>query len=156
VKQEHRFVADPYRYLAPFIDTRRELFISLDGIAARRGVAGGHFTDPDVPDLWFYFVGSCKATLLEAKILGEDNKVLLGQAQLAAWRTGGPGADKPTAWVVTNEELSTFYYWSHDDFCHDRLDGSNSTQDYVPFRAPDTRASFSDIRELALHILGKA
>ena len=56
MKQESRFVAELYRYLAPFIDTARELYVSLDGMAARQGVLGGHFTDPDVPDLWFYLV----------------------------------------------------------------------------------------------------
>lgn len=156
MKQKHRFVADLYRYLAPFIDTTRELFLSLDGIAARRGVAGGHFTDPDVPDLWFYLVGSPRQTLLEAKILGKDNKVKLGRGQLAAWRTSGSGAHKPTAWVVANESLSTFHYWMHADFCKTCLDGSNSTQKYISFLAPNNQASFSDIKELALHIIKEA
>lgn len=153
MKQESRFVAELYRYLAPFIDTARELYVSLDGMAARRGVLGGHFTDPDVPDLWFYLAGSLNLTLIEAKILDEDNRVSVGRGQLTAWRTSGPGAHKPSAWVATDESLSSFCYWTHAAFCVERLDMSNSQQDYVSFRPPEARVQFPDIRQLALHML---
>jgi hypothetical protein len=153
LKQEHRFVADLYRYLAPFIDTSREMYLSLDGVAARRGVTGGHFVDPDVPDLWFYLAGAQNVTLLEAKIVGSDGIVLLGRGQLSAWRTGGQGAHKPTAWVGSNEEFSVFYFWLHTAFCTNRLDGSRSSQDNIPFRLPESTKQFPDIRQLALHVL---
>lgn len=156
MRQEHRFVADLYRYLAPFIDASRKLFLSLDGIAARRGVSDGHFTDPDVPDLWFYLAGSPSLTLLEAKVLGDDGRVLVGRGQLTAWRSNGHGDHKPTAWVGADESLSQFWYWTHAEFCQERLDASRSNREYISFSPPTAHWTFPDIQQLALHVLWQA
>lgn len=57
-KQEHRFVAELYRFLAPFVDVEAGVYLSLDGMAALRGVEAKIFEDSDVPDLWFTLVGT--------------------------------------------------------------------------------------------------
>src|SRR5436309_86774 len=49
VKQENHFVAELWRYLAPFIDTSSQSYLSLDGIAARKGVSDHVLADADVP-----------------------------------------------------------------------------------------------------------
>jgi hypothetical protein len=152
VKQESRFVADLYRYLAPFIDTDSPLYLSLDGIAARKAVSDSVFVDPDVPDLWFTLAGSSRLTLLEAKVLNADRSVTVNQGQLTAWRSTGSGQHKPTAWVAANEALTVFFYWTHTDFLA-RLDASTATAQYPKFRLPDVRAEFPEVRQLALHVL---
>src|SRR5438552_11675650 len=64
MKQEHRFVADLYRYIAPFIDTAEPIFLSLDGEAAKKGVSEKHFGDAGIPDMWFTLVGATMPTLI--------------------------------------------------------------------------------------------
>jgi len=76
----------------------------------------------------------------------------VGQAQLAAWRSTGPGKHKPTAWVAASEELSACYYWPHTAFLV-RLDCSKSAVDYPKLRMPDDRVEFPDVRGLVLHLL---
>lgn len=153
VKQESRFVAELYRYLAPFIDTSKALYLSLDGIAARKGVSDNLFADADVPDLWFTLAGSSEIALLEAKILGPDEAVTVNQGQLTAWRSSGSGQHKPTAWVAADEGLTAFYHWTHAAFLP-RLDASNATVQYPKLRIPEDRKEFPEVRQLALHILG--
>ncbi len=79
MKQEHRFVADLYHYLAPFIDSSKATYVSLDGEAAKKGVTEKLFNDSDVPDLWFHLVGVEKTILLEAKILNPDRTITVEQ-----------------------------------------------------------------------------
>jgi hypothetical protein len=67
MKQEQKLVAEVYRYLAPFIDTSRELYLSLDGQAPLVGVGRGHFVDGTIPGPWFTILGNTRATLIEAK-----------------------------------------------------------------------------------------
>jgi hypothetical protein len=155
MKQESRFVAELYRYLAPFIDTSSHLHLSLDGEAAKKGVSDRVFTDPDVPDLWFTLIGSTHPTLLEAKVLNAARRIIVNRRQLYAWRSSGPGQHKPTAWVATNEALKTFFYWKHSDFIP-QLDASGATSKYPTFKLPDVRAEFPDVRQLALHVLRNA
>ena len=152
MKQEHRFVADLYRYLSPFIDTSKELYLSLDGIAARRGVADKTFADADVPDLWFTIAGTARLILLEAKVLNRNRTVTVNRGQLSAWRTRGAGQHKPTAWVAADETLQTFYYWNHADFLP-RLDRTTATSRYPKLRMPDNCIEFSEVRQLALQVL---
>ena len=152
MKQESRFVAELYRYLAPFIDTSRPLYVSLDGIAARRGVSDNVFSDPDVPDLWFTLAGDPNLILLEAKVLNAGRRVTVNQAQLTAWRSTGSGKHKPGAWVAADEALTAFFYWSHVDFLA-RLDASNTTALYPRLQMPDSRIEFTEVRQLALHVL---
>ena len=59
MKQENRFVAQLFHYLAPFVDMERELFICVDGGAATHhaGLADAPLLDANVPDLWFAFCG---------------------------------------------------------------------------------------------------
>ncbi len=152
MKQEHRFVAELYRYLAPFVDTDHDVFLSLDGIAARSGVNAGVFIDPDVPDIWVRFVGSQSHTLLEAKVLNDNHTVTLVQGQLVAWRSNGNGSHRPSAWVATNRQFTLFYYWEHIAFAQN-LDRSRSQGDYPRIRIPDNRSEFDDLRQLALHVL---
>jgi hypothetical protein len=151
VRQESRFVAELYRYLAPFIDTRTPSYVSLDGIAARKGVVDNMFVDPDIPDLWFTLIGDPKPNLLEAKIL-TDRRVTVNQAQLSAWRSTGSGRYKPSAWVAADENLKTFFYWTHADFLA-RLDASRATTQFPRLRIPDSHTEFPEVRQLALHVL---
>jgi hypothetical protein len=152
MKQEFLFVAELYRYLVPFIDTDKPRYLSLDGIAARQGVPQGYFEDHDVPDLWFTLIGSRRPTLLEAKILNANRSVTVGQGQLSAWRSTGQGRHKPTAWVAADERLSDFYYWTHEAYLS-RLDVCASTVSFPKIRMPDVRFQFTDVRQLALHVL---
>ena len=155
MKQESRFVAELYRYLAPFIDATSPLYLSLDGIAAQKGVRDGEFIDPDVPDLWFTLAGSPRLTLLEAKVLHADRTVTVNQGQLTAWRSSGLGQHRPTAWVAADEPFRAFFFWTHADFLA-RLDASNATVPYPKFRLPDVRTEFTEVRQLALHVLRSA
>lgn len=152
MKQESRFVAELYRYLAPFIDTNSPFYLSLDGIAARKGVSDRVFADPDVPDLWFTFAGSRRLTLLEAKVLGADRSVTVTRGQLAAWRSIGSGQHKPTAWVATDEGFTVFFYWKHTEFLT-KLDASTEAAQYPKIKIPDVREEFPEVRQLALHVL---
>ena len=157
MKQEHRFVAELYRYLSPFVDSNEDIYLSLDGEAAKKGVSQKYFEDADVPDLWFTLIGHSSETLIEAKSLYSANSIKLGQGQLTAWKTGGAGKHKPSAWIAVAEgkELKPMYYWRHDAFLS-KLDTCQSTQDYPEIRLPDDKLVFDDIRVLALHILRTA
>lgn len=155
MKQEHRFVAELYRYLAPFVDTTHDVFLSLDGSATLRGVGAGVFTDTDVPDIWLRFIGNNSNTLLEAKVLNDNNTVTLTQGQLQSWRTGGNGAYIPNAWVAASRAFDTFSYWTHDAYLP-RLDRCRARSSQPKVRIPEDRESFEDVRGLALHILREA
>jgi hypothetical protein len=50
-KREHQFVAETYRHLAPFIDSSKGVYLSLDGEAAKQGVLQGIFQDACVRPL---------------------------------------------------------------------------------------------------------
>lgn len=152
MKQEHRFVAELYRYLSPFIDSNKPIYLSLDGIAASKGVQEKLFKDADVPDLWFYLIGASTVTQIEAKVVDHRGRVTLGQRQLNAWRTGGRGKHKPSAWIATDINFKLFYYWEHNHFLP-ALDACRSKQQYVHLRAPTNVFSCNDIRKLALRIL---
>ena len=152
MKQEHKFVAELFSYLRPFVATTSPVFISLDGEAAKKGVKLGHFCAPDVPDLWFTLVGCETPTLIEAKIFGGNRRMQLGRTQLHRWRTGGTSAHAPHGWVAANEELDQFLYWSHESFLP-KLDASKSTTRYASIGIPEDAIVFSSIQELALHVL---
>jgi hypothetical protein len=155
MRQEHRFVADLYRYLAPFIDPDKPIYLSLDGEAAKKGVREKVFDDGDVPDLWFTLVGNPTETLLEAKTLSETNRITLGGRQLAAWRSSGEGKHRPWAWVAASIDLRQLYFWEHEAFL-ESLDDCRSNAANCEFRLPETHVAFRDIRALALHILRNA
>lgn len=144
-------MAEIYRYLAPFIDTTQEIYLSLDGQAARTAVGAGRFTDPDIPDLWFTLLGAAAPSRIEAKVLDKGSALLM-QSQILAWRTNGPGAYKPEAWVGTNREFSEFYYWPHAAFAPS-LNRCQATRKTHILAAPKDRHVFSSVPELALHIL---
>ena len=154
MKQEHKFVAELYRYLAPFIDTNEHLFISLDGQAAIGGV-GGVFTDATIPDLWFTFIGKNIPVLIEAKTIDTDGRMLLMKSQLEAWRSNGVGAHKPEYWVAVNREFNVFYFWEQEEFLY-RLDNSRANTKTLTLLPPDNRIEFNNVSELALHILKQA
>ena len=83
MKQEHRLVAELYRFVAPFIDTKKDIFVSVDGgQAASRATKAGRFVDAALPDLWFTLIGADNRTLVEAKIIENEGKALLMQSQL--------------------------------------------------------------------------
>src|SRR5687767_179245 len=102
MKQENRFVAHLFHFLAPFVDMERDLFICVDGGAAKHhaGREGARLLDPNVPDLWFALSGKEKYIGIEAKVL-EQNSISIRRGQLQAWRTGGSGVYRPSFWAVT-------------------------------------------------------
>jgi hypothetical protein len=149
-KREHQFVAEIYRHLAPFIDSDKGVYLSLDGEAAKQGVRQGIFQDACVPDLWFTFVGALHPTLMEAKILS-GNQIKLQREQLVRWRSNGAGLHKPQGWIAADQTLGSFYYWDHALLCT-RLDASNGTTPQILI-TPPRMDPFDDIRKLALHII---
>jgi hypothetical protein len=151
MKQEHRLVAEVYRYLAPFIDAQRDIYLSLDGQAARTAVGAGRFTDPDIPDLWYTLVGEIAPSRIEAKIL-DNGAALLMRSQILAWRSSGPGAYKPQAWVAANREFREFYYWPHSSFVPS-LDRCSANRQTHILAAPKDRVVFGSIPELVLYLL---
>lgn len=155
MKQEHKLVAELYRYIAPFINTENDVYISLDGQAAMVGVNNGAFMDSTVPDLWFTFVGSITPTLVEAKTIDTNGRTLLMQSQLQAWRTNGSGAHKPMFWVAVNREFNHFYFWKHDDFLA-RLDNTRAAGNTVTLLPPEEREEFTSLSALALYLLRQA
>ena len=152
MKQEHKLVAELYRYLAPFIDTEHDVFISLDGQAAMTGVNKGTFLDSTVPDLWFTLVAATATTLVEAKTIDTNGRALLMQSQLQAWRSNGTGAHKPAFWVATNRAFDRFYFWSHAEFLP-ILDNTAATGNTVTLLPPKSKKEFLNVSALALHIL---
>jgi hypothetical protein len=154
MKQEHRLVAEFYRYVAPFIDTTKEIYLSLDGQAARTAVGSGRFVDPDIPDLWFTLIGATEPTRIEAKIL-DKGAALLMQSQILAWRSSGAGSYKPESWVAANREFTEFYFWPHSAFCPS-LDRCSANRKTHTLSAPKERLVFSSVPELALHVLRTA
>lgn len=155
MKQEHRLVAEVYRYIAPFIDTMKDIYVSLDGQAADTAVLAGRFKDAALPDLWFSLVGTNTPTLIEAKVIEDTGGALLMQSQLAAWRTIGTGAYKPQYWVAANRSFNKFYFWSHAEFLP-ILDRSKAKSNTLTLRPPSSRLEFKHVSELALHVLRQA
>lgn len=152
MKQENRLVAELYRFIAPFIDTKKDIYISLDGQAASTATKAGRFVDSALPDLWFTLLGSDNRTLIEAKIIDDEGKALLMQSQLAAWRNIGSGAYKPKYWVAANRSFDKFYFWTHADFLP-ILDRSKATTNVLKLFPPEEHVEFLSIPELALHVL---
>lgn len=155
MKQEQRLVAELYRYIAPFIDASKDVYVSLDGQAALLGVQAGHFVDETIPDLWFTLIGNNKSSHAEAKALSPKNKVLLMQSQLQAWKTSGVGGHKPDFWVAVSNTFDTFYLWEHSDFST-VLEKSRNKQKTVSLSLPSRIRSFSTVIELALAVLQRA
>ena len=151
MKQEHRLVAEVYRYLAPFIDTTKDIYLGLDGQAALTASTAGRFVDPNLPDLWFTLLGRPVPCRIEAKIL-DQGKALLMQSQIVAWRTRGTGAYKPDYWVAANRELSEFYFWDDAAFLP-ALDASGATRKTHQLNAPKDRMTFKNAPELVMCIL---
>ncbi len=155
MKQEHRLVAELYRFIAPFIDTKKDIFISLDGQAASTATKAGRFADAALPDLWFTLLGSDNRTLIEAKIIENEGKALLMQSQLIAWRSSGSGAYKPEYWVAANRSFDRYYFWKHEHFLP-ILDKSKAKTNTLTLHPPPERVEFLSISELALHVLREA
>lgn len=151
MKQEQRLVAEVYRFLAPFMDTTKRIYVSLDGQAAEMGVQQGILQHPTIPDLWFNFVGAQSPTLIEAKIV-HDGKLLVMQSQLQAWRSVGTGAHRPIAWIAATKSFDRFFFWTHNDFLL-RLDTTRAKTPTVPLRLPDKYHEFQHPNELALQII---
>lgn len=155
MKQENRFVAQLFHFLAPFVDMSKDLFICVDGGAAKHhaGQEGAALLDPNVPDLWLSLVGREIPIGIEAKVI-EDNSISIRQGQLQAWKTGGAGAYQPRFWVATNRELSAFYCWHHSDMQR-RLDESSSSVDNVKLSLVKYAPAYhgDNLAELALFIL---
>jgi hypothetical protein len=151
MKQEHRLVAEIYRFLAPFIDASENIYLCLDGQAARTGVAAGHFSDPDVPDMWFTLVGAAQPFRLEAKIL-DGNAATLMSSQVRAWRSNGSSNYSPDAWVAASRKFDKFFFWPHSAFTS-QLDKCSATQSSHKLATPKDKLMFSSLPELSLHIL---
>jgi hypothetical protein len=155
MKQENRFVAQLFHFLAPFVDMERDLFICVDGGAAKHhaGREGARLTDPNVPDLWFTLCGQSQYTGIEAKVL-DKNSISIRQGQLQAWRSSGSGVYRPHFWVATNTELTEFLCWHHATLAP-RFDDTGGSTDNVKLSVkeypPDHRSK--SVAELALFIL---
>ena len=152
MKQEHRLVAEVYRFLAPFVDTKCAVYLSLDGQAAITAHRAGRFLDTNIPDIWVTLIGTGSPVHIEAKTLDNDGKVMLMQSQLTAWRSTGCGAYKPQYWIGVDRPFERFYFWAHDDFLP-ILDRSKANRKTVTFRPPKSSRVFMSPQELALHVL---
>lgn len=155
MKQEQRLVAELYRYIAPFIDASKDVYVSLDGQAALLGVQANRFLDGTIPDLWFTLTGNTHSSHIEAKALSPKNKVLLMQSQLRAWCASGPGRHKPHFWVATSNAFDRFYIWEQSDFAN-ILERSKNKQKTVSVSMPSKNRSFTSVVELALAVLQRA
>jgi hypothetical protein len=155
MKQENRFVAQLFHYLAPFVDMERDLFICVDGGAATRHSIGegARLVDANVPDLWLAFCGHSEYTGIEAKVL-EGNSVSIRQGQLQSWRSIGTGAYRPRFWVATDRDITRFYCWHHSTLVP-RLDNTASGVSNVVLSLSDYPADHESrsIAELALYVL---
>jgi hypothetical protein len=152
VKQEHRVVAELYGYMAAFVDPDRPIYLSLDGVAAERGVKEGLFKDPDVPDMVFTLVDG-REVAIEVKIL-YGKRIGTGLGQYNAWFGSGAGAHKPTGWVVADEKLSSFFYWSHGEMVKQRTTPPGASEKKsVKIPVPTTTPMFPSLRHLALHVV---
>ncbi len=155
MKQENRFVAQLFHFLAPFVDMEKDLFICVDGGAATHHaqLESSVLQDPDVPDLWFSLVGRGRPVGIEAKVI-ENDSISVRQGQLQAWKTGGGGAYQPDFWVATNRDVSEFYAWHHDKL-RARLDDTKSTVNNVKLSLanyePDHQSN--NLAQLGLFIL---
>ena len=130
MKQENKFVAELYHYLAPFVDRCQELYICVDGGAAKHHSGeGGTLDDAVLPDLWFYPLGKQFPIGIEAKVL-DGTSISVRQGQLQSWRTAGSGAYCPRFWVTSNTDLTEFNCWHHRSMIP-RLDSTASTVDNV-------------------------
>jgi len=155
MKQEQRLVAELYRYIAPFIDASKDVFVSLDGQAALLGVNAGRFVDGAIPDLWFTLIGNKHSSHIEAKALNPKGHALLMQGQLQAWKASGTGGHKPDFWVAVSTAFDAFYLWEHADFAP-ALDRSKSKQKTVSISVPIQKRTFGTVVELALAVLQRA
>lgn len=158
MKQENRFVAELYRYLAPFVDEAQDRFICVDGGAAKHhaGRENSPIIAPDIPDLWLSFVGRKQHVGIEAKIL-DKRSISVRQSQLRAWRSDGEGYYRPRFWVASNRALDEFHCWEHSSIvrCLDRT--KNKTPNVaLSLGGIVTDFSSSSLPELALHILKHA
>ena len=154
MKQENRFVAQLYGYLAPFVNADARVHLALDGEAAKRGVTEKLFHDPNVPDMWFTLVDG-RTLHLEAKLMSWKNGFSVGTAQLRAWLDPGNGKHKPTGWVLAREDRDdAFYYWPHKTIATCAV--LKHQPKYWKIEAPTMEPVFSSVRELALHILRTA
>lgn len=127
MKQENRFVAQLFHYLAPFVDMERDLFICVDGAAANRHSTGddARLLDPNVPDLWLAFRGQTQHIGIEAKIL-DGSSISIRRGQLVSWRSNGTGAYRPRFWVASDRDLTEFFCWHHSTIAR-RLDSTTSS-----------------------------
>lgn len=152
VKREHFLVAELYRHLATFVDAEREIYLSLDGIAAKKGVKENLFKDPDVPDLCFTLLDG-RDVAIEVKLL-YGKRIGAGRGQYAAWFGSGTGAHKPTGWVVADEKLTGFFYWPHADMVKQRTKPPGPSESKsVAIPVPTITPMFRSVRHLALHIV---
>lgn len=151
MKQEHRFVAELYHCLAPHINMHRPVYVSLDGQAAITGVREELFKDTFIPDLWFTLRDLKRPTLIEAKALDGNNRVLLMRAQLLAWRPRGHGHHKPRYWVAVNLLRDTFYLWSHLSYLT-ILRRCRNRQRTVSLQLPTEPEEFRSVEQLACRI----
>lgn len=152
MKREHFLVAELYRHLATFVNADREIYLSLDGVAAQRGVREQLFKDSNVPDLCFTLLDG-REVAIEVKIL-HGRRIGAGRGQYEAWFVSGTGAHKPTGWVVADEKLTSFFYWSHAEMVKQRTESpSRSERKSVAILVPTTTSMFPSVRHLALHIV---
>lgn len=155
MKQENRFVADLYHLLSPFVSKDKDIYLCMDGGAAKHHAAAedSKLEDAVLPDIWISLVGQEKHIGIEAKVF-DSNSLSFRQVQIQSWRSGGVGIYTPNFWVATNRELTEYKCWFHETMVP-RLDSTSSTVDNVSLSRsyyPSDHES-NTIQELALFIL---
>jgi hypothetical protein len=158
MRQENRFVAQLFHFLAPFVDYERDLLICVDGGAATHHAARPEsaIVDPDIPDIWCAFLGKPGFTGIEAKMLN-GNTISVRKGQLSAWRSSGNGYYRPSFWVAADVGFTVFHCWQHSTMAS-RLDTTASTVQNVSLSMTKHPPDFSSkkLAELALYLLSHA
>jgi len=87
IRQENKFVAQLFHFLAPFVDPEKDLFICVDGAKALQNCEkkGSKLLDAALPDLWFTAHGRSIPIGIEAKIFG-NRGISFRRSQIPAWQ----------------------------------------------------------------------
>lgn len=139
-----------YHFLYEHIDNGPDVFVCLDPATAKRDYDNeGVLQHPTVPDLLFRFLGKRRPLKIEAKILNKkNNRITLQRNQVEHWITRQT-AYTPDVWVIANEDLNRFYYFSHEELITLRESNGNRARTILI----NVDHHFTSTEELSDHIL---